>query len=113
MKQEIEALLIANERILQLWDDGDLLNEGKQKHLKVSTSKLKVDSVYDVDEVTVGFKHDIPANFVIHLKTVREAMAQLEADPRIRKVIYESQTLDAQDDKKGEVIFTVISIIDK
>lgn len=113
MKKEVEDFLIANERIQQLWDTGDVLNISKKKFLKVSTKKLKVDTVYDVDEVTVEFKHDVQLNDAIQVRTVIEAMRQMQVEvDGVRKVIYESNTVDDAE-KEGSVIFTVISFVDK
>ena len=118
MKQEIEDLLLANERMLQLWEVGDMLDEGKKKHLKVKTKKEKTESVYDVDEVSVELLSDTQMSVEVQVRTVEEAMRQLEVDPRIRKVLLMSHTLDEDPDetktkRHGEVIFNIISTIDK
>lgn len=113
MKKEIEDFLIANERIQQLWDTGDVLNVSNGKHLKISTKKLKVDVAYDVDEVIVEFKHDVQLNNAIQVRTVIEAMRQMQVEvDGVRKVIYESNTVDDAK-KEGSIIFTVISFVDK
>ena len=118
MKKEIEDLLIVNERILQLWTAEDALDESKGKHFKISVKKEKVDSVYDVDEVIVELRSDTPMSVEVQLVTIMEAMKQLEIDPRIRKVIHCSHTLTEDPDetitkRHGEVIFMIISTIDK
>lgn len=118
MKQEIEALLVANERILQLWEAADALDESKGKHLKIKVKKEKTDSVYDVDEVTVELLSDTPMSVEVQLVTIIEAMKQFEADPLIAKVIHMSHTLDEDPDetktkRHGEVVFQIISTIDR
>ena len=118
MKQEIEELLVTNERILQLWTAEDALDESKGKHLKIKVKKEKIDSVYDVDEVIVELLSDTPMSIEVQIRTIMEAMRQLEADPRIRKVVYCSHTLTEDPDETktkryGEVVFTVVSTIDK
>ena len=118
MKQEIEDLLKVNERMLQLWEADDMVNESRRKHIKISTRKDKSDSHYDVDEVTVELRSDSPMSKEVQLRTVIEAMRQLEADARIEKVIFMSQTLtetaeEVTNRKHGEVVFLVISTIDR
>ena len=114
MKQEIEDLLKVNERMLQLWEVDDMVDESKSKHIKVKTKKDRSDSHYDVDEVTIELLSDSEMSKEVQLTTIAEAMKQLEADARIRKVILVSYNLDETQNKRfGTVVFSVISTIDR
>ena len=118
MKKEIEDRLLASERILQIWQPEDVFDELKSKHLKVSVKKEKIDSVYDVDTVTVELRFNSPMSMEVQIITVIEAMKEFESDPAIRKVIHNSHVLtesvdESEDKRHGEVVFTIISNLDK
>jgi hypothetical protein len=118
MKTEIEDLLKANERILQIWEPGSVSSPQGERHMVITTRKEKGDSVYDADEVTVRLFSSRPMDMVIEIATIIEAMKQLETDPRIRKVIHQYHELPELADENatkrvGRVDFLIINTIDR
>lgn len=118
MKTEIEDLLKANERILQVWDRDSVSNAQGQRHMVITTRKDKSDDGFDADEVTVRLFASRPMDMAIEVNTVIEAMKQLEADPRIRKVIHTyhelpEHTNENANKRVGRVEFLIINTIDR
>jgi len=90
-------------------------DEGK---LKVKINKIKEDTDYDVDEVTVSIISLTEIHEVIHVRTIIDSMRNLEEGytllEHIRKVIYLGCNIYIQDDKHiADIEFVVISNVEK
>lgn len=118
MKTELEDLLKANERILQIWEPDTIGGSQGERHMVITTRKDRSDSAYDADEVTVRLFANRPMDMAVEIRTVVEAMKQLEADPRIKKVIHQYHELPESADENatkrvGRVEFLIINTIDR
>ena len=118
MKTEIEDLLKLNERILQIWEPENVSGGQGERHMVITTRKDRTDSHYDADEVTVRLFANRPMDMAVEIRTIIEAMKQLEADSRIKKVIHQYHELPESADENatkriGRVDFLIISTIDR
>jgi hypothetical protein len=118
MKLELEALLKANERILQIWEPDNVSGSQGERHMVITTRKDRSDSGFDADEVTVRLFANRPMDMAVEVRTVIEAMKQLEADPRIKKVIHQFHELPESANENatrrvGRVDFLIINTIDR